>query len=260
MDINKIYNENNLETMAKMPDNFIDLTVTSPPYDNLRTYNGYCFDFENVAKELYRVTKQGGVVVWIVGDGTIDGGESGTSFKQALFFMQCGFTLFDTMIYHKNGMPMRGNIYGYNQTFEYMFVFSKGKPKTTNIIKDRVNQSATKVRTATNRGKDGKTNVQGIYETKALGRRENIWSYNTGQDEDNVNHPAKFPENLSADHIYSWSNEGDLVYDPFMGSGTTAKMAHIYKRNWIGSEISFEYVDLANKRLDPYLRQTSLFS
>ena len=258
MELNKIYCESNLDTMARMPDNFIDLTVTSPPYDNLRTYNGYCFDFENVAKELFRVTKQGGVVVWVVSDGTIDGGETGTSFKQALFFMQCGFTLFDTMIYHKNGMPMRGNIYGYNQTFEYMFVFSKGKPKTSNIIKDRVNQSATKVRTTTNRGKDGKINVQGLCETEALGRRENIWSYNTGQDEDNVNHPAKFPENLSADHIYSWSNENDLVYDCFMGSGTTAKMAHLQKRNWIGSEISSEYVELANKRLKPYLLQTSL--
>ena len=101
MELNKIYNESNLDTMARMPDNFIDLTVTSPPYDNLRTYNGYCFDFENVAKELFRVTKKGGVVVWVVSDATINGSETGTSFKQALYFMQCGFNLHDTMIYAK---------------------------------------------------------------------------------------------------------------------------------------------------------------
>ena len=173
--------------------------------------------------------------------------------------MECGFDLFDTMVYHKNGMPMRGNINGYNQTVEFMFVFSNGKPKTINIIYDRPNKSANKIRKSTNRGRDGKINNQGACETKVYGRRENIWSYNTGEDKDNVDHPAKFTENLAKDHIYSWSNEDNLVYDPFMGSGTTAKMAHIYKRNWIGSEISQEYVDLAYKRLKPYLTQTMLF-
>ena len=259
MEVNKIYNENCLETMAKMPDNFIDLTVTSPPYDNLRNYNGYDFDFESIAKGLFRVTKKGGVVVWVVGDATINGSETGTSFKQVLFLKECGFNLFDTIIYHKNGMPMRGDLMGYNQTFEYMFVLSKGRIKTSNIIKDRINHSATKVRITTNRGKNGNINVQGLCETKELGRRENIWSYNTGQDDDNVNHPAKFPENLAADHIYSWSNENDLVYDCFGGSGTTAKMAHLLKRNWILSEISKEYCDLAQKRIDTYLKQLSIF-
>ena len=260
MELNKIYNENCLETMAKMPDGFIDLVVTSPPYDDLRTYNGYTFEFEPIAKELYRVIKPGGVLVWVVGDSTVDGNESGTSYEQALYFKKyCGFNLFDTMFYHKNGMPMRGNINGYNQTIEFMFVFSKGKPKTTNIIYDRPNKSANKIRKTTNRGKDGKINNQGLCETKVYGRRENVWSYNTGEDEDNVNHPAKFPEKLAADHIYSWSNEGDLVYDPFCGSGTTVKMAHLQKRNWIGSEISKEYVELAEKRIWQYLAQQSLF-
>ena len=125
MEINKIYNENCLETMAKMPDNFIDLTVTSPPYDNLRTYKGYSFDFENVAKELYRITKIGGVVVWIVGDATIKGSETGTSFRQALFFKEIGFNLHDTMIYQKSVPPMNDKRYQHN--FEYMFVFVKDK-------------------------------------------------------------------------------------------------------------------------------------
>ena len=136
MEVNKIYNENCLDTMARMPNGFVDLTVTSPPYDNLRTYNGYSFDFEAVAKELYRVTKQGGVVVWVVGDATIKGSESGTSFRQALFFKEIGFNLHDTMIYAKNN-PIPLNHNRYEQQFEYMFVFSKGKPNTFNAIKVR---------------------------------------------------------------------------------------------------------------------------
>jgi len=265
MELNKIYCEDCMETMSRMKDNFIDLTVTSPPYDNLRTYNDNIDEtwgedvWKPIIKELYRVTKEGGVVVWVVGDAIINGSETGVSFQQALWAKECGFNLHDTMFYHKNGMPMRGSLYAYNQTVEYMFVLSKGSPNSVNIIYDRPNKSANKVRVTTNRGKDGKINKQGLCKTKKMGRRECIWSYNTGQDEDNVNHPAKFPEKLSKDHIYSWSNEGDLVYDPFMGSGTTAKMAHLLKRKWIGSELSQEYVDLANKRLDPYLRQTQLF-
>jgi len=135
MQINKVYNENCLDTMSRMPDEFIDLTVTSPPYDNLRTYNGYSFDFESIAKELYRVTKEGGVVVWIVGDATINGSESGTSFRQALYFKEIGFNLHDTMIYNKNArFPENVRYY---QEFEYMFVFSKGKPKAFNALTQR---------------------------------------------------------------------------------------------------------------------------
>ena len=137
MEINKIYNENCLDTMARMEDNFIDLTVTSPPYDNLREYNGYSFDFENIAKELYRVTKVGGVVVWIVGDATKNGNEYGTSFKQALFFKECGFNLHDTMIYRKlNYLPITTN--RYEPQFEYMFILSKSKLKTFNPIKKQI--------------------------------------------------------------------------------------------------------------------------
>ena len=146
MEINKIYNENCLDTMARMEDNFIYLTVTSPPYYNLRTYKGYSFDFESIAKELYRITKQGGVVVWVVGDATIKGSESLTSFKQALFFKKCGFNLHDTMIYKKKSCyahdPRNKR---YKAYFEYMFVFSKGKPNTYNEIKDVPNKHAGKI-------------------------------------------------------------------------------------------------------------------
>jgi len=247
-----------------MPDNFVDLTVTSPPYDGLRTYNGYSFPFEEIAQELYRVTKQGGVVVWVVGDATINGGETGTSFKQALYFMQCGFNLHDTMIYSKAGFAFPSND-RYHQTFEYMFVFSKGKPKTFNPIKDRRNIYDV-------RGGDCKRQKDGTMERgnngglalDEFGQRYNIWHYKIGggnvtKDDVAYQHPAIFPEQLCADHIFSWSNEMDIVYDCFGGSGTTAKMAHLMKRNWILSEISSEYVQIAEKRIAPYLAQTLLF-
>lgn len=260
MEINKIYNENCLDTMARMPDNFVDLTVTSPPYDNLRTYKGYEFDFESIAKELFRVTKDGGVVVWIIGDATIDGSETGTSFKQALLFKDIGFKLHDTMIYYKNNpMPQTGN--RYHQHFEYMFAFSKENPKTFNPITEPTKYHG--LANMKNRGQNGSLDYEKVERTteKKVG---NVFFYSVGggistKDKIAYNHPAAYPEQLAADHIYSWSNEGDLVYDCFMGSGTTAKMAHLQKRNWIGSEISKEYCDIAEKRIKPYLQQTTMF-
>lgn len=261
MEINKIYNENCLETMERMQDNFIDLTVTSPPYDGLRSYNGYSFDFESIAQELYRVTKNGGVVVWVVGDATINGSESLTSFKQAIYFVgQCGFKLHDTMIYAKNNyMPLSHD--RYEQQFEYMFVFSKGKPKTFNPIMlhcltfgAKNNRGISKSNEATYSSR--KRNEKTIVNSKK--QKPNIWFYSVGKNDKTI-HNAPFPEELVSDHIYTWSNEGDLIYDPFMGSGTTAKMSHLQKRNWIGSEISDKYVEIANKRIKPYLDQTTLF-
>jgi site-specific DNA-methyltransferase (adenine-specific) len=262
LELNKIYCESNLETMSQMPDGFVDLTVTSPPYDNLRTYNGYSFPFEEIAKELYRVTKQGGVVVWVVGDSVIECSESGTSFKQALFFKEIGFNLHDTMIYQKDVMPFPEQT-RYNQCFEYMFVFSKGKPKTFNPIKEKT-QGYKPSNSSTTRNADGETVTLKYKQGKEERNLFNIWKFGCGYNKTTndiiaFEHPAMFPEELAKKHIYTWSNEGDLVYDCFMGSGTTAKMAHLLNRNWIGSEMSQEYVDLANKRLKPYLNQTTLF-
>jgi DNA modification methylase len=261
MEANRIYNESNLATMARMPDSFIDLTVTSPPYDNLREYKGYVFDFESVAKELYRVTKPGGVVVWVVGDATINGSETGTSFKQALYFKEIGFNLHDTMIYAKeNPPPLNHN--RYEQSFEYMFVFSKGRPKAVNILTEK-SLCAGKVNTGTMRNgvRDELSSKHGAgkpcLETRI---KRNIFYYGVGTERDNGGvHPAIFPEKLAQDHIATWSNKNDLIYDPFMGSGTTAKMAHLLGRRWIGSEISAEYCDIIQERLAPYLAQTDLF-
>lgn len=255
IELNKIYNESNLETMAKMPDGFIDLTVTSPPYDNLRDYKGYSFEFEEVAKELYRITKPGGVVVWVVGDATIDGSESGTSFRQALYFKEVGFKLHDTMIYQKASQPKQ-NGYRYEQDFEYMFILSKGKAKIKNPLTERCINAGSKVmRTSRDNNKDDLAFSKNI--VSDLKVKGNVWFYGTKENE--TGHPAIFPEQLAADHIYSWSNESDIVYDCFGGSGTTAKMAHLQKRNWILSEISKEYVELAEKRLKPYLAQMTIF-
>jgi len=263
MRLNQIYNESNIETMARMPNEFIDLVVTSPPYDGLRTYNGYSFPFEDIAKELYRITKQGGVVVWVVADATVEGSETGTSFRQALHFKEVGFYLHDTMIYAKqNPIPLTHN--RYEQQFEYMFVLSKSNPKTFNGIKEKSKyggEMASLTRSFYKTNTENEPTLQNkrdFISDKKL--RNNIWYYIVGSTQTGkIKHPAVFPEQLAADHIYSWSNEGDLVYDPFGGSGTTAKMAHIHNRNWILSEISEEYCKLAEKRLKPYLTQISLF-
>jgi len=252
--INKIHNEDCLDTMAKIPDDFIDLTITSPPYDNLRTYDGYSFDFERTAKELYRVTKQGGVCVWVVGDATINGSETGNSFRQAIGFLNIGFNLFDTMIYAKPPRGAVGNNKSYWQTFEYMFVLSKNKIKKINLICDRKNKESRDGDKGTKRTKSGELKNVSRSGYGTTGRRTNIWQYNTGKghstkDKIAFNHPAIFPEQLANDHVVSWSDEGDLVYDPFAGSGTTLKMALLNRRNFIGSEVSSEYCQIANQRI-----------
>lgn len=257
MEINKVYCGDNVTLIKELPDNFIDLTVTSPPYDNLREYDGYLqFDFETLAKELYRVTKEGGVVVWVVGDQIIDGSESGTSFRQALYFKDnCGFKLHDTMIYQKNGSryPESNR---YDQEFEYMFVFSKGLVKTFNPIK--IPKKVVK-RTAWHiRQRDGNIEKQIPSTTEyriSYYNHGNIWKYNAGwkksTKEDFVfEHPAIFPELLAKNHILSWSNKGDLVFDPFAGSGTTLKMAKMLERNYLGFEINPRYVKLIKRRLE----------
>jgi site-specific DNA-methyltransferase (adenine-specific) len=250
MEVNKIYNQDSAKGLKNIPNDYVDLTVTSPPYDNMRTYNGFDFDFETIAKELYRITKQGGVVVWIVGDQTIDGSETGTSFKQALFFKEIGFNLHDTMIWEKNSSTFPANKQStrYTQIFEYMFIFSKGKPKTTNLINDKKNKWAG--------SKDFSGKLKKPVPEKSI--RNNIWKVTTSFN-DKTEHPAVFPEQLVSDHIYSWSNEGDIILDPFMGSGTTAKMALLLNRDFIGFEISKEYCDIANKRIDYLLKQERLF-
>jgi site-specific DNA-methyltransferase (adenine-specific) len=249
-----------LDVMKQFENDIIDLTVTSPPYDNLRDYNGYTFDFENIAKELLRVTKPGGVIVWIVGDATVNGSETGTSFRQALYFKEIGFNLHDTMIYMKNNpVPQPGK--RYNQCFEYMFVLSKGTPNTFNPIMEETKYKG--VANARNRGKDGSLHYRKI-ERKNEKKVGNIFAYSVGggistKDKIAFQHPAIFPEQLASDHILSWTNEGDTVLDCFFGSGTTGKCALKYNRRYIGIDISEEYCDIAANRINTEVDQMDIF-
>ena len=261
-----------LERMKEISDESVDLTVTSPPYDCLRSYNNNIDKswtnkkWEPIIKELYRVTRNGGIVVWVVGDATVKGTETGTSFKQALYFKECGFNLFDTMIYAKPPRGAVGNNKTYWQTFEYMFIFSKGNPKTINLICDRKNKESRDGDNGTKRLKNGellKVKRGGYSE---YGRRTNIWEYGIGKGQstkDNFafKHPAIFPEQLAQDHILSWSNVGDIVLDIFMGSNTTGKMSILNGRKFIGIELDEKYYDISCKRITDAIneKKQSLF-
>jgi site-specific DNA-methyltransferase (adenine-specific) len=240
--LDSIFHENCLDTMRQMPDAFVNLTVTSPPYDDLREYEGYEFDFDSIAAELFRVTADNGVVVWVVGDATVRGGETGSSFRQALRFIDLGFKLHDTMIYEKNSstFPAKRDGNRYTQIFEYMFVFAKGDV-AAELICDKKNKWA------------GHKDYSGKLTNPVpeFSPRTNIWRYVTSTN--GVKHPAPFPELLAQDHILTWSEPGAVVYDPFMGSGTTAKMAKLNDRRYVGSEISANYCAIANERLDGLL-------
>ncbi|MBO58137.1 MAG: restriction endonuclease [Euryarchaeota archaeon] len=250
--MNQIILANCVEFMSeKMEPNSIDLTVTSPPYDSLRDYNGYTFDCASVAQGLFRVTKEGGVVVWVVADKIKNGNKSLTSFKQAILFQDVGFNVHDVMIYRKKNTPfMRSN--AYTNCYEFMFVFSKGKPKTFNpLTTETVRQGVEMM--PTNKGPDGINNkVPGkLNDSKT---KINIWDYAVGlhgttSDKIAFQHPAVFPEKLAEDHILSWSNKGDLIFDPMCGSGTTCKMAAKNGRNYIGCDVSEEYLEIARERL-----------
>lgn len=256
---NRIYNMDCVAGLRLLDSGSVDLTVTSPPYDNLRMYKGYSFDFESVAAELFRVTKIGGVLVWVVNDSTINGSETGTSFRQALRFKEIGWRLHDTMIYAKDSCPYPETT-RYYPSFEYMFILTKGKIRTVHLIADKPNKTSGDKITGTERKADGTVRYMSAVAKKTgrcvkpFGVRTNIWHFGMGfmksaKERIAYKHPAIFPEQLAHDHIVSWSNEGDLVLDPFMGSGTTAKMARLTGRDFIGFEISPEYCAIAEERL-----------
>ena len=246
-----------VDVMSRLEDCSVDLTVTSPPYDNLRKYKGYRFDFPKIANQLYRITKEGGAVVWIVADETSNGSETCTSFRQALYFVSLGFRLHDTMIWKKQTFTDTGSLrVRYGGVFEYMFVFSKGKIKTFNPIKDRANKLPNKKKHGTVRQKDGSLKPISSIGKKVgeIGQRFNVWEINTEVSNTKRRHPAQFPEPLARDHIVSWSNEGDTVLDCFMGSGTTGKMALLNNRKFIGIEIASEYFAIAAQRIQDSIK------
>ena len=253
LELNKIYNEDCMETMARMPDNFVDLTVTSPPYDNLRSYKNDIDKtwgehvWKPIIEELYRVTKEGGVVVWVVGDATIKGSETGTAFRQALYFQECGFNIHDTMIWRKTNPMPQVKQPRYSSEFEYMFIFSVGKPKTFNPIMVPTKCGGNKYNSTAKKITSGRKREPLNYIVNHEKVKGAVWDIAVAQNK--TAQTAVFPEQLANDHIISWSNQNDIVYDPFVGSGTTAKMAVVNNRQYVGSEISQEYCEIAKKRV-----------
>jgi len=246
-----------IEKMKDIPDNSIDMVMTSPPYDNLRDY-GKDFTgwgehiWKPVLEGIFRVLKDGGVCVWVVGDATINGSETGTSFRQALYWMEIGGKLYDTMIWNKNNCSSVGSMRRYENTFEYMFILSKGTPITTNIIKDKPNIRAGELQYGSIRQKDGvvrKTSQYGKRVIAEFGRRQNVWTIFPAKSSKERLHPAPFPEVLAKDHILSWSNENDIILDPFMGSGTTGIACHELGREFIGIELDEGYFKIAQTRI-----------
>ena len=257
IELNKLYNMDCLIGLRDIPDNIVDLVVTSPPYDHLRQYNGHSqFDFNSIADELYRVMKPGGVVVWIVGDAMVKRSETCSSFRQVLYFRKLGFLLHDTMIWKKTS-PFQHKV-RYIQAFEYMFIFSKGVPKTTNLIRDRKNSQAGRMVHGTERQPDGTLKPMSGRAKKRLvreyGARLNIWEITCDQSRE-TSHPAKFPVNLAADHIVTWSNENDIVLDPMMGSGSTAIACIKTNRRYIGFEIDITYFEESEQRILSFLQK-----
>ena len=194
----------------------VDLVVTSPPYDDLRKYGGHAFNFDPVADMLVSVLAPGGVIVWVVSDATIDGSETGSSFRQALGFMERGLRLHDTMIYEK-ALRTRYAKNRYFQSFDYMFVFSKGAPAKSHLIADVLNVTGGDVRVASHpsRVNDQIVKPKGYRRVKTWGVRGNIWRYsaNYGHAAETPiahKHPAIFPLNLAQDHIQTWSDPGRL--------------------------------------------------
>jgi DNA modification methylase len=253
MKLQKIYNEDCIETLRRMPDAWLDMTLCSPPYDDLRKYNGYELQLEDTARLLFDKTKSGGVVVWVTGDKTNNGSESLSSFQAAIIFVETGFRLHDTMIYEKNNPIPSDCGPRYRQAFEYIFCFSKGAPKTFNPITEPTRSPGKEIKSfrITGTGRNGNTGADRSANPER--KVSNIFTYSVGTssatDKIAFGHPAIFPERLAEDQIRTWSNEGDLVYDCFMGSGTTAKVARALGRRWIGSEISAEYCAIAERRL-----------
>lgn len=249
-----------MELMNQILPASIPLTITSPPYDGLREYGkkGYIFPFEEIARGLWNITAQGGIVVWIVGDQTKKGSESGSSLRQALYFMELGFNLHDTMIYQKNNFSNPSSN-RYHQVWEYMFVFSKGKPSVFNPLMDRKNIYAGQIGSW---GKNTVTQVDGSKKVRRrkfnteYGMRHNVWKYKTSKngqnDKESYAHPASFPEELVKDHILSWSNVGTCVFDPMCGSGTVPVMAERLNRYAIACDIAPEYIEIAARRMENY--------
>jgi site-specific DNA-methyltransferase (adenine-specific) len=254
--INQILCTDCVAGMQQLPDCCIPLTVTSPPYDDLRTYGGHTFDFEAVAGELWRITMNGGIVVWVVGEQVKKGTETGTAARQKLHFMDLGFRCSTMiMVTSRVRFPQRGR---YPSVFDYAFVLTKGRPRHFHAICDKKNKYVGEKFRWKLRERDGRIVKREHCHDKyvgVFGSRMNVWFYHVGYmktttDKDAYGHPALMPEKMAEDFIISFSRPGDLILDPFSGAGTTSKMAMLNGRRYLGMEICENYASDSRKRLE----------
>ena len=255
IETDKIICGDSQEVLKTFPDGCIDLTITSPPYSDLRHYgntltkdNWNHNKFMGIADELYRVTQEGGVVVWIVNDKTEKGSKSLVSFRQAIYFQEIGFNVNDVMIWEKTNPCPVVRQPRYQDVFEYMFILSKGVPKTFNPIMVPCKCANQEYHSTTKNmgGENGRTYKEFVINKEKVSG--NVWEVAIAQNK--TKHPAVYPQQLVEKHILSWSDEGDLILDPFVGSGTTAIVAKRMNRKYIGIEINPEYVDICQERLN----------
>lgn len=254
--INTIICGDAVEVLKTLPDESVDLVVTSPPYDELRVYNGFSLDLHAVGVELYRVMKDGGIVAMVIQDSTKDFGKSLTSFRTIVDWCDnIGFKLFETCIYHKNGTEGAWWKSRFRVDHEYMPIFLKGrKPQYFNKEPLKIpSKHGGKVMSGSgNRKTDGTTTAVVRREINPMKCRGTVWDYLMAGDKNPLKrrHPAVFPDKIPFDFIKCFCPEGGVVLDPFVGSGSTAVMAKVLERKYIGIDISREYCDLAEERLE----------
>lgn len=264
-ELNEIYCIDCVEGMKKIPDNSVDIVVTSPPYDGIRDYNGFNFDLHETGRGLIRILKEGGIVAMVIQDQTKNFGKTLTSFKTIIDWCDnIGFKLFECVIYRKHGSEGAWWTNRFRVDHEYMPIFLKGeKPQYFNKENLKVPSiHGGKVMTGSgSRRTDGKTNARVTRPINTMKCRGTIWNYLMAGDKDPIKrqHPAPFPDQIPLDFIECFCPPGGVVLDPFMGSGSTAVAAKKLNRKYIGFDTSEEYIKIAHARLRNTETQLKVF-
>jgi len=254
--VNKIICADNVSLLKTLPDECIDLVVTSPPYDELRDYNGYILDLHGLGEQLLRVLKDGGICVMVIQDSTKDFAKSLTSFRTIVDWCDnIGFRLFECNIYNRQGTEGAWWKQRFRVDHEYMPIFLKGKrpqyfdKENLKIPSKHANKVMTGANIRTKNGKTGSRKVK-INPTKCPGTVMTFGNTCGGESKLKSKHPAVFPNMLAYDMIECFCPPDGIVLDPFNGSGTTTLAAKSLGRNYIGIDVSDEYNKIAELRLE----------
>lgn len=244
-----------IEHASTLASDSVDLVLFSPPYDGVRDYRGnWTLDLPALGSELLRVVKDGGFAVMVIADGTKNQRKSMTTFRTAVAWEDAGWSLFESVIYSRDGRPGAWWATRFRVDHEHILMFYKGKrprPVTHHDGLRVPSKHAGKKWTGTQRLTDG-TLVKTSATVAADKCRGTIWHYATSNSEGNrtkAKHPATFPDALARDVILALSAPGDVVYDPMMGSGTSVVIAAQEGRRWLGNDFFAEYVEIAQQRL-----------